>query len=131
MAGVRHAPRLVQPDQIVVREVKRDRRLQVLQLLAEGVGEAGKTPLVLFVADREGREMMFTIEFFRIRKEDNAHATLARVTHIASDLEGARVKARSLFDVGTLNMPQNPDGLRILDEDGNEVFFWTPGTDDS
>ena len=103
---------------------------KVLQLLAEGVGEAGKTPLVLFVADREGREMMFTIEFFRIRKEDNAHATLARVTHIASDLEGARVKARSLFDVGTLNMPQNPDGLRILDEDGNEVFFWTPGTDD-
>jgi hypothetical protein len=52
-------------------------------------------------------------------------------THIASDLEGARVKARSLFDVGTLNMPQNPDGLRILDEDGNEVFFWTPGIDDS
>jgi hypothetical protein len=121
----------VQPDQIVVREVKRDRRLQVLQLLAEGAGEAGKTPLVLFVADREGREMMFTIEFFRIRKEDNAHAALARVTHIASDLEGARVKVRSLFDVGTLNMPQNPDGLRILDEDGNEVFFWTPGTDDS
>ena len=75
--------------------------------------------------------MMFTIEFFRIRKEDNAHATLARVTHIASDLESARVKARSLFDVGTLNMPQNPDGLRFLDEDGNEVFFWTPGTDDS
>jgi hypothetical protein len=34
----------VQPDQIVVREVKRDRRLKVLQLLAEGVGEAGKTP---------------------------------------------------------------------------------------
>jgi hypothetical protein len=43
-----HAPRLVQPDQTVVREVKRDRRLQVLQLLAEGVGEAGKTLLVLF-----------------------------------------------------------------------------------
>jgi hypothetical protein len=42
--GWRHAQRLVQPDQIVVREVKRDRRLQVLQLLAEGVGEAGKTP---------------------------------------------------------------------------------------
>jgi hypothetical protein len=71
--------------------------------------------------------MMFTIEFFRIRKEDNAHATLARVTHLASDLEGARVKARSLFDVGTLNMPQNPDGLRILDEDGNEVFFLDAG----
>jgi hypothetical protein len=73
--------------------------------------------------------MMFTIEFFRIRKEDNAHATLARVTQTASDLESAKVKARSLFDVGALNMPQNPDGLRILDQHGNEVFFWTPGTD--
>ena len=73
--------------------------------------------------------MMFTIEFFRIRKEDNAHATLARVTHISSDLESAKVRAKSLFDVGTLNMPQNPDGLRILDQDGKEVFFWTPGPD--
>ena len=53
--------------------------------------------------------MMFTIELFRIRKPDNAHATLDRVTYIASDLESAKVKARSLFD--TLNMPQNPDGL--------------------
>ena len=34
--------------------------------------------------------MIFTIEFFRIRKEDNAHATLARVTHIASNLENAK-----------------------------------------
>ena len=72
--------------------------------------------------------MMFTIEFFRIRK-DNAHAMLDRVTHITSDLESAKVKARSLFD--TLNMPQNPDGLRILDQSGNEVFFWTPGIADS
>ena len=73
--------------------------------------------------------MMFTIEFFRIRKEDNAHAMLDRITHIASDLEGAKVKARSLFD--TLNMPQNPDGLRIWDQSGNEVFIWTPGIADS
>ena len=73
--------------------------------------------------------MMFTIEFFRIRKEDKAHAMLDRVTHIASDLESAKVKAKSLFD--TLNMPQNPDGLRILDQGGNEVFFWTPGMGDS
>jgi len=75
--------------------------------------------------------MIFTIEFFRIRKEDNAHATLARVTHIASNLESAKVKARSLFDVGTLDMSQNPEGLRILDQDGNEVFFWTQGTNDT
>jgi hypothetical protein len=74
---------------------------------------------------------MFTMEFFRIRKEDDAHATISRVTHIVVDLESAKVKAMSLFAVGTLNMPQNPDGLRILDEDGNEVFFWTPGMDDS
>jgi len=73
--------------------------------------------------------MMFKIEFFRIRKEDNAHAMLDRITHMAPDLESAKVKARSLFD--TLNLPQNPDGLRILDEDGREVFFWTPGTNDS
>jgi hypothetical protein len=63
--------------------------------------------------------MMFTIEFF------HAHAMLGRVTHITSDLGSAKVKAKSLFD--TLNMPQNPDGLRVLDQSGNEVFFWTPG----
>lgn len=72
--------------------------------------------------------MTFTIEFFRIRKADNARATLDRITHIATDLESAKIKARSLFD--TLNMAQNPDGLRILDQAGQEVFFWTPGTDD-
>jgi hypothetical protein len=50
--------------------------------------------------------MMFTIAFFRIRKQDNARATLDRITHIASDLESAKVKAKSLFDA--LNMPQTP-----------------------
>jgi hypothetical protein len=52
---------------------------------------------------------------------------LGRITHIASDLESAKVKAKSLFD--TLNMPQTPDGLRILHQDGHEVFFWTPRAD--
>jgi hypothetical protein len=75
------------------------------------------------------KKMMVTIEFFRIRKEDNARATLDRITHIASDLESAKVKAKSLFE--TLNMPQNPDGLRILDQNGQEVFFWTPRTEGS
>jgi hypothetical protein len=77
---------------------------------------------------RETQKMMFTIEFFRIRKEDNARAMLDRITHIASDLESAKVKAKSLFE--TLNMPQNPDGLRILDQNGQEVFFWTSSTPD-
>jgi hypothetical protein len=79
-------------------------------------------------ADQRGHEMTFTIEFFRIRKDDNARALLDRITHIASDLESAKVKARSLFE--TLNMPQSPDGLRILDQGGHEVFFWTPGTNE-
>ena len=71
--------------------------------------------------------MQFTIEFFRLREEDDAHATLGRITHIGTDLE--EVKAKSLFE--TLNMPQKPDGLRILDQDGDEVFFWTPGAHDA
>jgi hypothetical protein len=75
-----------------------------------------------------GHDMMFTSEFFRIRERDNAHATLGRITHIAPDLESAKVKAKSLFD--TLNLPKNPDGLRISDQDGQEMFFWTPATGD-
>jgi hypothetical protein len=68
--------------------------------------------------------MMFTIEI-HMRKEDNARAMLDRITHSASDLESAKVKAKSLFE--TLNMPQNPDGLRILDQNGQEVFFGRRG----
>ena len=45
-------------------------------------------------------------------QEDNARAMLDRITHIASGLESAKVKAKSLFE--TLNMPQNPDGLLIV-----------------
>jgi hypothetical protein len=30
-----------------------------------------------------------------------------------------------------VNMPQKPDGLRILGQDGDEVFFVTPGADDA
>jgi hypothetical protein len=72
--------------------------------------------------------MMFVIEFFRIREKDNARATLDRIPHVAADLESAKVKAKTLFE--TLNMAQNPDGLRILDQDSHEVFFWTAGTDE-
>ena len=52
--------------------------------------------------------MLFTIEFFCLREEDDAHATLDRITHIRTDLEAVKVKAKSLFE--TLNMPQKPDG---------------------
>ena len=71
--------------------------------------------------------MMFTIEFIRIRAGDKAHATLDRVLQTATDLDAVKVRAKSLFD--TLDMPQNPDALRILDEGGRELFVWTPGDD--
>ena len=32
--------------------------------------------------------MKFTIEFFHLREEDDAHATLGRITHIGTALEG-------------------------------------------
>ncbi len=73
--------------------------------------------------------MIFTIEFFRIRLNDDAHATLDRLSVIVDDLDAAKVRARSLFE--TLEMPQKPDGLRILDESGNELFFWNHGEDDA
>jgi len=71
--------------------------------------------------------MMFTIEFIRIRARDNAHATLDRVVQAAADLDAAKVRAKSLFH--TLDMPQNPDALRILDENGRELFLWIPADD--
>jgi hypothetical protein len=47
--------------------------------------------------------MNFTIEFFRTRPSDEAHATLDRISIVADNLDAAIVKARSLFD--TLDMP--------------------------
>ena len=67
---------------------------------------------------------MFIIEFFRVRGTDEAHATLDRVEHDATDLEDAKVRALSLFE--TLDMPQKPDAVRILDHNGDEVFVWGP-----
>ena len=54
----------------------------------------------------------------------------SKVFSLLCPSRGDAMKARSLFDVGALDMPQNPDGLRILDQDGNEVFFWTQGAND-
>ncbi|WP_230532068.1 hypothetical protein [Microvirga roseola] len=67
---------------------------------------------------------MFTIEFFRVRGTDDAHATLGRVEHDTTDLEDAKVRAWSLFE--TLDLPQKPDALRIVDHTGDEVFVWSP-----
>jgi hypothetical protein len=73
--------------------------------------------------------MNFTIEFFRTRPSDEAHATLDRISIVADNLDAAMVKARSLFD--TLDMPQKPDGLRILDQVKRELFVWVPDAHDA
>lgn len=75
---------------------------------------------------QEERSMNFTVEFFRIRPGDAAHAILDRVPQDVPTLEDAKVRAQSLFE--TLDMPQAPDGLRILDGSGAEVFSWKPVT---
>ena len=67
---------------------------------------------------------MFVIEFFRLRDADGAEATLDRVEHDTADLEQAKVRAQSLFE--TLDMPQRPDALRIMDQEGAKVFTWRP-----
>ena len=46
--------------------------------------------------------MNFTVEFFRTRPSDKAHATLEQISIVADNLDAARVKAKSLFD--TLDM---------------------------
>jgi hypothetical protein len=73
--------------------------------------------------------MNFTIEFFRTRPSDEVHATLDRISIVADNLDAAMVKAKSLFD--TLDMPQAPDGLRILDQVKQELFVWKPDDDDA
>jgi hypothetical protein len=67
----------------------------------------------------------FTIEFFRVRSSDDLHATLERIPVVAEDLAAAKVKAKSLFE--TLDLPQKPDGLRILVHEEREVFTWNRG----
>jgi hypothetical protein len=73
--------------------------------------------------------MQVTIEFIRIRASDDAHAILDRISQTVPDLDAAKVRAKSLFE--TLDLPQKPDGLRILDESGTEVFAWNGGSDEA
>ena len=78
---------------------------------------------------QEEIDVTLTIEFMRVRESDNAHAILDRVTNMTSDLDEVKVRAKALF--ATLDLPQAPDAFRILDEEGRELFFWTPGTQDT
>jgi hypothetical protein len=63
--------------------------------------------------------MKISIEFYRTRDRDDAHAVLGRVTQEAVDLDDAVEIARALLV--TLEMPQWPDAMTISDADGKEL----------
>jgi hypothetical protein len=62
---------------------------------------------------------MISIEFYRTRDRDDAHAVLGRVTREANDLDDAVEIARALL--ANLEMPQWPDAMTISDADGKEL----------
>lgn len=90
-----------------------------------------KPPLPWYTCQKPASSLVmnFAIEFFRTRLSDEAHATLARISIVADNLAAATVKAKSLFD--TLDMPQKPDGLRILDQVKRELCVWVPSAHDA
>jgi len=49
---------------------------------------------------------------------------LDRISVVAENLDAAKAKAKLLFH--TLDLPQRPDGLRILDQVKRELFVWKP-----
>lgn len=63
--------------------------------------------------------MKIVIEFYRMRKQDDAHAVVGRETRDVADLDAAIETARSLAQ--SLDMPQRPDALVILDESGRTL----------
>jgi len=63
--------------------------------------------------------MKVSIEFYRTRDCDAAHAVLSRVTREAYDLDDAVAVARSLL--ASLEMPQWPDAMTISDANGTEL----------
>ncbi len=85
--------------------------------------------MVCLAQRKEQSRDEFYIEFFRIRPSDEARTTLDRISIGADNLDAATVKAKSLFD--TLDMPQKPDGLRILDQVKGELFVWVPDAHDA
>jgi hypothetical protein len=64
--------------------------------------------------------MKITIEFYRTREADDAHAVVGRETADVIDLDEAIHIARLLSL--TLNMPQRPDAMSISDSKGNRLY---------
>jgi hypothetical protein len=73
-------------------------------------------------------KMEFAIEFVRVRESDGAYAVLDRVQYFSDDYQKVIPRAKYLFLIADL--VQKPDGLRILDDRGYELLFWTPGSDE-
>lgn len=64
--------------------------------------------------------MKTVIEFYRIRDTDQAHAVIGRETVIVGDLQEAIGVGRRLSQ--TLDMPQRPDGMAVIDGTGNTLY---------
>ncbi|MER9657558.1 hypothetical protein NKJ26_29575 [Mesorhizobium sp. M0152] len=64
--------------------------------------------------------MKIVIEFYRTRNSDNAHAVVGRETAQATNLDHAIEVARILAK--TLNMPQQPDAMTIVDANGATLY---------
>ena len=75
-------------------------RLRSFDTRASGSGEQREEfAAVSLLRHMRKHYLTFTIEFIRVRESDSAHATLDRITNLTSD----------------------------LDEEGRELFFWSPG----
>ncbi len=69
-----------------------------------------------------------TVELIRVRESDGARAVLDRIPLAADDLQKVIPRAKRFFE--TADLPQKPDGLRILDDRGGELFSWRPESND-
>ncbi len=64
--------------------------------------------------------MRITIEFYRTRQADDAHAVIGRESADAADLTDAMDIAHRLCR--TLDMPQLPDAMSVSDHEGNQLY---------
>ena len=79
--------------------------------------------LTVVTIPRSEETAMKMLEFYRIRKADDAHAVVGRETADAADLDNAIGLARQLWR--TLDMPQRPDAMSISDNEGNRLYSGT------
>ena len=81
---------------------------------------------VVTIPRSEETATKIVLEFYRIRKADDAHAVVGRETADAADLDDAIGLARQLWR--TLDMPQRPDAMSISDNEGNRLYSGTLDT---